>query len=537
LKKQNFLEGALILMIANLLVKVFGAIFKIPLTNIIGVEAMAYFNSAYGFYVIFYMISTAGLPVAVSKMVSAAEAKGNTKEVEKIFKVSYYLFFGFGLLGTVLMVIFASTYADYVELEGLEWAIFAISPTLFFICLTSAFRGYFQGLKNMIPTAFSQICEATGKLIIGLVAAFYASRNGYNPHEVAAFALIGVTVGALFSTVILRIYKFVSRQDTRSCVLSTESSKSLIKKLVIIAIPITLSATIMSLTNTVDTTFMVKRLIDSGHLKDEAVNIMGAYTSMSVPIFNLPPNLIYPFAISIIPALTSTFVSKNENGSRSIMTSTFRIATIIAAPCALGLSVFSQPVISVLYTNNKVIGEGLTSVGVSSSLLSILAISILFISIISVSNSILQSYGFEMKTIISTALGIVVKLILTNLLIQDEKIGMYGAPISTLACYAVIMCLNMYFVVKYTGFFPSVRKIFLKPILASAVSVASSGLLHHFVIDPRFSSKGIVISIPLCAVIYVILLFAFKGIDEEDLKLLPKGDSVIRLLKRTKLLK
>ena len=127
MKKQNFVEGAIVLMIANILVKVFGAIFKIPLTNIIGVEAMAYFNTAYGFYVIFYMISTAGLPVAVSKLVSAAETRENRREVEKIFKIAYTLFFVFGLVGMIVMVAFASAYADYVKLEGLEWAIFAIS--------------------------------------------------------------------------------------------------------------------------------------------------------------------------------------------------------------------------------------------------------------------------------------------------------------------------------------------------------------------------------------------------------------------------
>lgn len=537
MKKQNFVEGAIILMIANLLVKVFGAIFKIPLTNIIGVEAMAYFNSAYGFYVIFYMVSTAGLPVAVSKMVSAAEAQGKTREVEKIFKIAYYLFFGFGLLGTVLMVVFASTYADYVELQGLEWAIFAISPTLFFICLTSAFRGYFQGLKNMLPTAFSQICEATGKLIIGLVAAFYASRNGYAPHEVAAFALIGVTVGALFSTLILRIYKIISKPETASDVFSTTPSKTLIKKLVIIAIPITLSATIMSLTNTIDTTFMVKRLMDAGYMKEEAVDIMGSYTSMSVPIFNLPPNLIYPFAISIIPALTSAFVLKNERETNSIMTSTFRIAAIISIPCALGLSVFSKPIISVLYNKNEVINDSLTSISVSSNLLSVLAISIFFVSVISVTNSILQSYGFELKTIISTAFGILVKLILTDLLIKNENVGMYGAPISTLGCYVVIMSLNLYFVVKYTGFFPSIKKIFLKPMLASATAVALCSVLHHYVLEAYFSNKAIVISIPLCALIYVTLLFTFKGVEKEDIKLLPKGDSILKFLSKLKILK
>ncbi len=540
MKKQNFVEGAIILMIANLLVKVFGAIFKIPLTNIIGVEAMAYFNSAYGFYVIFYMISTAGLPVAVSKMVSSAEARENRRESELIFRIAYTLFFVFGLIGMIVMVVFASAYADYVKLDGLEWAIFAISPTLFFICLTSAYRGYFQGHKNMSPTAISQISEAIGKLVIGLVAAFWASRQGYEPHTVAAFALIGVTVGALVSTVILRIYKKISAVQPNSNPASVPSAKTLLKRLVIIAIPITLSATIMSLTNTIDTTFMVKRLIDAGYLKNEATKIMGSYTSMAVPLFNLPPNLVYPFAISIIPALTSTFVEGNEKESRSIMDSTFRIASIISLPCAFGLSVFSSPIISLLYSENELIRDGavqLTSFSVASPLLSVLAISIFFVSMISVTNSILQSYGFELKTIYSTGFGIVAKLILTYVLIGNEKVGMFGAPLSTLICYFIIMLTNFYFVVKYTGYFPSVRKIFIKPMLSAVISVFVGWGLHTYILGEYLHGFSAIISIGICALMYFVLLFAFKGVEKTDIALLPRGEKITKILLKFKILK
>ncbi len=542
MKKQNFVEGALILMIANLFVKIFGAIFKIPLTNIIGVESMAYFNTAYGFYVIFYMISTAGLPVAVSKMVSAAEARHNKREVEKIFKISYRVFLIFGIVGMLIMVIFASAYADYVKLEGLEWAIFAISPTLFFICLTSAYRGYFQGLKNMLPTAISQVSEAIGKLVIGLVAAYFAARHGKEPHIVAAYALIGVTIGALVSTVFLNIYKKISYTAPDSNPEGVKSGKTLLKNLVIIAIPVTLSATIMSLTNTIDTTFMVKRLIDAGYLKDAATKIMGSYTSMSVPLFNLPPNLIYPFAISIIPALTSSFVSGKEKESRAIMTSTFRIASIIAVPCALGLSVFAKPIISLLYHDNEYIGVSpdgteLTSISVSAPLLSVLAISIFFVSVISVTNSILQAYGFEIKTIISTSFGIITKIILTYILIGQKSIAMYGAPISTLACYFIIMCTNLYFVVKYTGYIPNVRKIFLKPIIAATLGVGMSTALHCVLKNFSSSDKLVLLSVAICVILYFSILFIIKGVEKEDILLLPKGEKIKIFLEKTNLLK
>ena len=542
MKKQNFVEGAIILMIANLLVKVFGAIFKIPLTNIIGVEAMAYFNTAYGFYVIFYMISTAGLPVAVSKLISAAETQKNKKEVEKIFKISYALFFSFGLSAMILMVIFASNYASYVKLQGLEWAIFALSPTIFFICLTSAYRGYFQGLKNMTPTAVSQVTEAIGKLVIGLIFAFYASKNGYSSHIVAAFSLIGVTVGAVLSTAILKVYKFIYKPVYDKNPQSVSTSKHIIKNLISIAIPITLSATIMSLTNTIDTTFMVQRLINSGVQQEAATKIMGAYTSMAVPLFNLPPNLIYPFAISIIPALTSSCTAGKIKESFSTMTSTFRIATIISTPCALGLSALSFPIISLLYKNNEIISldgssEPLTAIAVASPLLSVLSISIFFLASISVTNAILQAFGYESKTIISTVVGIVAKVILTYVLIGHDKISMFGAPISTLACYFIIMCLNFYFVVKYTGYMPSIRKIFMKPIIASVISIAIGAVVHTYYLSEHLGNKSVILSILLSSFLYFTILFIIKGIEKEDLLLLPRGNAVVNFLNKAKLLK
>ena len=542
MKKQNFVEGALILMIANLLVKVFGAIFKIPLTNIIGVEAMGYFNTAYGFYVIFYMISTGGLPVAVSKMISAADAKQNKKEVEKIFKISHALFFIFGAIGMVIMTIFASTYANYVKLEGLEWAIFAISPTLFFICLTSAYRGYFQGHKNMTPTAVSQVCEAIGKLVIGLILAFWATDKSYSPHIVAAFSLIGVTIGAVLSTVVLKVYKNLSVSVSSNNPAAVSSGKKILKNLIIIAIPVTLSATVMSLTNTIDTTFMVKRLISAGFDSDAAKKIMGSYTSMSVPLFNLPPNLIYPFAISIIPALTSSIISGKRKESQSIMTSTFRIATIISVPCALGLSLFARPIISLLYTNKEIIytntkGIDITSVDVAAPLLSVLSVSIFFVSIISVTNSILQANGYETKTIISTISGILVKLALTLLLISNSAVGMYGAPLSTLISYIVITAFNLYFVAKYVGYIPNIKNVFLKPIIAGMISIGAGAGIQFLVFNNSSSPKSVVFTILICAVFYFALLFAFRGVEKEDILLLPKGEKIANILKKIKVIK
>ena len=532
-------------MLASVIVKIFGAIFKIPLTNIIGVTSMAYFNTAYGFYVVFYMISTAGIPVALSKMISAADARGNKKEVAKIFKVSYWLFFILGVIGLLTMAIFAKTYSSYVKLDGLHMSIIAISPTLFFMCLISAYRGYFQGRKNMAPTAISQVIGAMGKLFLGLIVAIIAVKSGAKDYMVAAYTILGITIGSVAACAFLSIYKMVCDKKEETSEDSSQkvpTSKALLKNIVEIAIPITLSATILSLTNTIDTTLMVRRLSVSGVAVEEATKIMGAYTSMSIPLFNLSPNLIYPFAISVIPTITALFVSKKDDEAKSIISSTFRISSIIAIPCALGLSVFARPIISMLYKNSETIfvplkNSEVTAVSVAAEMLSILAISIFFVSMVSVTNGILQAYGKEKLTIISTSIGIISKIILNYILIGIESINIYGAPISTLICYFIIMILNFYFLVSNCNYRPKPTQIVFKPLICAVLGVGLSALIYNLIYSHFDTKITTIIAISIAVIIYFIAIFLVKGIEKSDIEMLPKGKKIIRLLNCLKLLR
>lgn len=544
MKKQNFLQGALILMVASLIVKIFGAIFKIPLTNIIGVTSMAYFNTAYGFYVVFYMISTAGIPVAISKMISSAEARGNKSEISKIFRISYILFFALGVLGTVIMALFAKKYSAYVKLDNLHFSILAITPTLFFICLTSAYRGYFQGMKNMLPTAISQIIGAIGKLFIGIVVAIIAVKHGAPDYLVAAYTILGITVGSIGSTIFLSIFKkYTDKKDNNTNVVNSDSASSgaLLKSLISIAIPITLSATILSLTNTIDTTLMVRRLTDSGIEISEATKIMGAYTSMAVPLHNLAPNMIYPFAISVIPTITALFVAKKNAEAEGVIASTFRITSLIAIPCALGLSTFSRPIVNLLYDSKEIISlssdNSVSAINIASEMLSILSISVFFVSMVSITNGFLQAYGKERLTIISTTIGIAFKIIANYILIGNKHINIYGAPISTLLCYFLITIINFYFLIKHCEYKPKILSTIVKPVITSAFSIALSALLYHFLYSHYKNTYIILPVIFMTAILYFASMFLIKGVDKEDVKMLPKGEKILNLLIRVKLIK
>lgn len=540
--KQTFVKGAFVLIFANLIVKVIGALFKIPLHNAIGAVAMSYFQQAYNYYALFFMISTAGLPVAISRMIAASNVNGNHREVEKIYTLAMRLFFGVGLAGSLILAGLSHTIANAVAVPELYVCILAISPTLFFISMTSACRGYFQGLQNMVPTAVSQTIEAASKLVIGLGAGIWAKSQGYSDAIVASVVLLAITLGVVFSF----IYVFLARgagKKQRQALLNTDlpvrSSKSLLKELVIIAIPITLSSSIMYLTSVIDSSMVIRRLMDIGHAKETAQAIFGSYGSMAVTMYNLPPNFVNPFAISLIPQIAASLAKGAKEGAKKAMDSTLRFTSTIILPCAFGMGALSERLLALLYVNESIPlsnGSTLETVPLAGQLLKILAPCILFVSIIYVTSAMLQASGNEKLSIVSAALGVTTKLIATYVLLGIPAVGIYGTPISTGLCYLVIVICNFFFLVKKTGYRPSMSKLFFRPLLAG-IACGASAIGFAWLFDCFLPYKLATIgAIGAAALVYLAVLFLVKGVNEEDVILLPKGEAILRLLKRCKLL-
>ena len=302
--KKLFFSGVIALTVANILVKVIGVFFKIPLQHMIGDEGMGYFNSAYTIYTLFFMISTAGLPVAVSILVSESRAKGNAARVKRIFRVVILTFLAIGTVGMLLMFFCSRGFASLIKNEASYYCIMAIAPTIFFICASSALRGYFQGFQRMYPTSVSEVIEALGKVLIGILAARFAISRGYSLPVVAAYAIFGVTIGVALGMVYMVLAKIICERRGKLSMLTeeaidsdTESGGRLLAKLVKIALPVTLTASVSSLTSMLDLGIMMRRLQSSGLMNAERANAFyGNYTTLAVPMFNLPPVLIYPMS-------------------------------------------------------------------------------------------------------------------------------------------------------------------------------------------------------------------------------------------------
>ena len=530
-----FFSGVLVLTITNLLVKVIGLMFKIPMNHIVGDEGMGYYNSAYTFYTYLYMVSTAGLPTAISIMISDSRANRQIKQVKRIYHIAMLLFIVIGIVSTMIMFFGAGLMSSAIGAEPTKYSIMAIAPTLLFICISSALRGYFQGYQQMIPTAISQFLEAACKLGIGVAFALYAINQGFEIYIVAAYATVGLTSGALLSMMVMVISKLFFKEKQYDAQFIGELGENdeitpvgaILKKLIIIALPITISASVMSLTNLIDAAIVQRLLQTTGLSQVAATELYGNYTSLAVPMFNLPPVLIYPISYSIVPLLAAARKQGDTERCRVVSESSLKVSMIVGIPCGLGLAALSEPILNLFYKQS--------SVQLASPLLTLLGPSTAFICILSVSNAILQSAGFERKPLVSMLAGAFVKIVTNFFLIQF--IGMKGTPISTFLCYLTVTVLNLYFIRKHVGVMPKLSGLFGKPLIsgiACAVAAYFTFELVSSIISPKLA---VVMAIAVAAVVYAVILFLVRGISADEIKLLPKGTKIYSVLNKLKLVK
>lgn len=533
-KAASFIEGALILMVANVVVKIIGAFYKIPLTNLIGASGMGYMNDAYDFYTFLLVISTAGLPVAVSRMVSTAYALGNHSDVKKIFRITLAAFAAIGFIGMAIMLFGAKAFARGINNDNSWYSIMAIAPAVFFVTVSSTYRGYFQGLSNMVPTAISQVIEALCKLFIGLVLAAYMLNLNQPVYIASAGAILGVTLGTLLSALYLMASFSLSKRTMGITRIEgvqrrSTSARGILKELISIAVPVTIGASVLSLTNLIDLFIVKNRLGSIGFTQEQANFLSGAY-SMSRTLFNLPTSMIVPLGVSVIPVIASAYALKNAPRIRANISTAIGVSSLFAIPAGIGISVLAEPILNLLYYNRP------DDVKVAAPLLVPLGIAVIFVSLVSVTNAILQAVSRERLPVFSMAIGGIVKLSLNYTLIGIKDINIYGAPIGTICCYGTITMLNLYFIFKYTRTRLDFMQIFIKPLISGLAMAACTALSYNVFLPKTGAKFATLIAICIAVVVYLAVLICLKGLRKRDILLLPKGDKIAASLEKRNLL-
>ncbi len=527
--KKSFFKGAVILGIAGIIVKVFGAFFRIPLANIIGDTGMGYYQTAYPVYVLLLTLSTAGIPTAIARLVSERTTEGNHKEAYRIFTVSFRLLLAMGIVTSLLLFLGAPYIVQYMKGEPEAiYSMRSIAPALLFVPIMAAFRGYFQGQQDMTPTASSQVIEQAFRVVFGLSMAVILLPAGLK--FAAAGASAGAAAGGFFGLIgIFAIYmrrRSVIRENCRNSPDGeSEAAKSILWKIVVIAVPVTIGAAIMPIMTNIDLAIVVRRLVQSGYSSAEANSLYGQLSGFATPLINLPQVLTQAIAMSLVPAVASAFSAKDQEFLRYNTAFGIRTAMIIGMPCSVGLMVLSKPIMLLLYPAQQA-----SAVNAAESLF-ILAFGAIFLSLVQTLTGILQGVKRQLIPVINLAIGAGIKVIITYVLTGIPFVNVKGAAAGTAAAYITAALLNYRAVRKYTGSRPNFSLTFGRPMLSAAIMGAIVWAIYSGLSLLTGNTVATMVSVFCGVVVYGFCILRFKGITPDEIKMLPKGAKIVAMLR------
>ena len=539
-KQNSFFGGAAILAAGILIVKLIGMFYKIPLINIIGEAGAADFNNAYNIYAVLLTVSTAGLPVAVSKLVSEANALNRRNQVRRTFRLALVLFLTLGLISFLVMFFRADALAGMMNDSKAAAGIRALAPAVVCVGCLAALRGYSQGHSNMAPTSVSQIIEALCKLVVGLGLAFWLVKQGKDPDVAAAGAITGVTVGTVVALIYMVLDFFLSRgrEDTHGTD-RPDSAGSILANILKIAVPITLSSSMVGIVTVIDSSLVQGQLQSALNLTEKASRTLYGNYSGALNIYNLPTSLMAAITASVIPAVSAALARRDRRGAARITGSALRITALLSFPMGVGLFVLGTPIIRLLFPK--------LNVAVAGPLLSTLGIATPFVCMVLVCNSVLQAHGFINLPVIVMVLGGIVKIVNNYNLVG--AIGIAGAPVGNILCFGLALVLDLVVITRVIPNRPRLLPIFVKPAIASAIMGGAAwavyGLLSRIltaeqvneagetirVVSRMGNALGIFLAIAVAGVVYLVLVIAIRAISKDDLALMPKGDKLARLLR------
>lgn len=570
--KQSFLHGALILAAATMVVKLIGALFKIPLTILIGGEGMGYFTTAYGLYNPIAALAVAGLPVAVSKVVAQNAAAGRFRDVRRIFSLSKLFLTAAGLVGLAAMLLGSGLFVRLSGNPGALWSVAAIAPALFFSCIMAAYRGYYEGLRNMIPTGASQVLEALVKLVLGLGLSYAAivygnesyrrtgmvfglyAKNEQAAGEIilqlaAAAAVAGVMLSTCFGMLFLILrYKIggdgVDQEELRRSP-PPQGRRTLLKELIAIAAPVCLGSLVTNLTSVIDLFSVMNRLgtalaaapktvlsmyegmIPAGvDLSGLPNYLWGCYQGLAVTIFNLVPSITVTFGISALPAVTTAWTRRNKRETQKNIESVLRITALAALPAGLGLTALAGPILSLLF------GTRPQEVLVAAPLLRTMGAAVIFVAIASPVYSVLQAVGRADLPVKFMLVGAALKLTTNFFLVAVPSVNIQGAPVGTILCYAFIVLASLISLRRLTGISLRLASVFGKPLLSGTACALAAWAGYGLLVRALPAKLATLAAVAAGGIVYMIFLLVTRTLQKDDLLMLPNGEKIVKALEK-----
>lgn len=535
MSKSNFLKGAAILGIAGIITKILGAFYRIPLSNLIGTEGLGYYQTAYPLYTLLVAISTAGFPIAISKLIAEKRAIEDYHGANRIFRISFWGFLFMGISTSLLIALFARPIVRLAGNENGYYALIALAPALLLVPIMSAFKGYFQGKQYMVPTAVAQTVEQFFRVSTGLPLAYIFLKDGLP--KAAGGASFGGTVGAAAGMLFMISVYFRERQArdkelAMSKVYDREDIKTIAKNILRVAIPITIGASMVPIINNIDTFIIMRRLQAIGYSAKEASGLFGQLTGNAQTLINLPQVVSLSLAMSLVPAISEAIAKNRTQDMQNITKSGLRMTMLIGFPAAIGLFVLSTPIMQLLYYKNTLqeqLGAG--------AVLQILSISLIFLTMLQSLTAVLQGLGKPMVPVKNLGIGVIAKVVLTYTLTGIPALNIKGAALSTVITFMIAATLNYIEVKRLTQANMDSFNTMIKPAGAAVVmgiAVYAGFQISKGVIGGKF---GTIFAIGVGGIVYLLVLLLTGALSDEDFAMIPKGEKLAKLFKKLKLMK
>ena len=577
-KSQSFLKGAMVLGSSMIIVKLMGMIYKILLSNQYGGVGTGLFNSAYALYNPLFMLSTAGFPIAISRMVSESITKKRYRDVKQIHRISVPIFVIAGCICFLAMVLGSFIYIKLIHADNAIFALLCLSPTIFFGCLMSIYRGYFEGMRNMVPTAISEIIEAICKLFFGLTASFLVTKYGMGQfaktgyvfgikcaNEVEAesaiipiaigAAITGISLGSLLGFLFLFIrYKrggdAITRDELRNSPPPRKSGATL-RIMVKTAIPIGLGSIIMSLADMIDSTLVQVRI--NNIMQSDPKALLGVYGSLipdsvyygeethtflygcygiALTLMMLVTAVTQVFGTTALPSVTAAWTSGNKRQLKKSMETVMRVTTLVTIPSGIGMSVLAEPLLSMIYHGSGVADE----VEIGSKVLAVMGISVIFIATSTPLCSMLQAIGRMDVPLKLFTIGMAMKIVVNYILVGIPWINIQGANIGSIVCYGFVTVVALFVICRETKIVPDFVSIFVKPLFAGIICGITAYFSEIF-FDILFKQRiATILAVITAIIVYIIALVLIRAIKREDILQMPKGNKIVKILEKHSLI-
>lgn len=534
-KQTSFMKNVLMLMVAQVAIKILGFLYRLVIINIegFGDTGNGYYSTGYQIYSLLLTLSSVGIPTVISKLVSERVAIGDHKGAHKIFKTALKTFTTIGIVMSLGLFFGADFIAkNVINVEGVKYTLMVLAPAIMFVAAGAVLRGYFAGLGTMKPTSVTQTLEQFLNCVLTIL--FVYSTIGKDTAIMAAAGNLSSTIAIIIAFIyIIIFYKKQKPEILEDCKnqtvqMETKTTKQILKIIFAVSIPMTIGSLVAELNGTIDTLTVSNCIqkafqgaLEGGKdaLEAKAMQLSGMVSKIET-IIRLPLAINAAFCTALVPAIAASLAKKDKETAIKRLSFSFFLSIIIIAPCAVGLMTLAEPILKTIYPNSY---EGAT-------ILQITSISMIFVALSYVINGGLYGLGKTHIPAIALAIGAGVKTILNIILVSNPKINILGSPISSTVCQGINFIICSWYLSKYIKLDIKFSKHIFKPLFSAGTMGIVAYLTHKTLINVIGNSKATIIAIFVGIITYAIMIIANKTLNKEDMYMIPFGTKLYKLL-------